>query len=413
MSQGASARQTVLLVGNYCHTLTVVRSLGAAGHHVIVGRGGPTWGEELSRFAAEVWDHPSPNADREFIGALTAFLGARRDVTAVFPMGDLDTRCLGRHADALRGLTTLVMPDPAIVEMCQDKTHMLRLADELEVPHTRDTVASDYGQLLAAADAVGYPCIVKPSNPSLALLGRKAVICRTATALRERFPAWPAPHASLLVEGYALGLRHNHRFAAANGRILRHVENLTLRTDALDGTGLITEGITVAPSPRLMAYTERIVRRLGYTGVGHTQFIVDESTGAVCFLELNSRLPGGTAFDVRAGLDLPLLALALAGRTPLPPLAGQATRGVRYAWTSRDLSALISAVRSGEVTPGEALRWLWRIVRTAVTADVHCTWRWDDPLPVLAYQGRRLGERLKKVVNHGFRRRVPHKERAG
>jgi hypothetical protein len=185
--------------------------------------------------------------------------------------------------------------------------------------------------------------------------------------------------------------------------LLYHVENLTLRTDALDGTGLITEGITVAPLPMLTAYTERIVRRLGYTGVGHTQFIVDESTGAVCFLELNSRLPGGTAFDVRAGFELPILALALAGLTPMPPSAGQATLGVRYAWTSRDLDALISAVRNGKVSCGEALCWLWRIVRTCVTADVHCTWRWDDPLPVLAYQGRCLGERLKKVVTQGFR----------
>jgi hypothetical protein len=118
----------------------------------------------------------------------------------------------------------------------------------------------------------------------------------------------------------------------------------------------------------------------------------------VCFLELNARLPAYVAFAVRTGLDLPTLALALAGLTPMPADPGEPEAGVRYAWTSRDLVGVVRAVRRREVGPGQALRWVGQIVRTALAADVHCTWRWDDPAPVLAYYGRGLRWRVKQAV---------------
>jgi predicted ATP-grasp superfamily ATP-dependent carboligase len=393
-------RLTVLLVGNYCHTASVVRSLGAAGHRVIVGRAGTTWCAERSRFASEVWDHPPPTDGPEFVGALIALLTARREIAAVFPLGDLDSLCLARHAAAIRGLATLVMPDPAIVEACQDKLHMLQIARELDIPHTPYAVVSDHPHLLEAADAVGYPCIVKPGHASTAtsLFGRKAVICRSAAALRTRFPEWPASQVELMVQGYATGLRHGLHFAAAGGRRIRHVENLNLRTDALDGTGNTTEGRSLPPSPRLTDYAERLIGRLGYTGVGLAQFLVDERTGAVCFLELNARLPANVAFAIRTGVDLPTLALALTGLTPMPADPGAPKVGVKYAWTTRDVVGVVRALRRREVGPGQALRWAGRIVRTALAADVHCTWRWDDPAPVLAYYGRGLRWRATQVA---------------
>jgi predicted ATP-grasp superfamily ATP-dependent carboligase len=400
MSERSGPRPTILLVGNYSHTVTAVRSLGAAGHRVIVGRAGSTWCGERSRFAAEVWDHPPPSAGPQFIEALLALLRARRDITAVFPMGDLDALALAPHAKAVSELATLVMPDPATVEACQDKLRMLEIAGELGIPHTAYAVVSDHQRLLAAADAIGYPCIVKPARASglTSLLGRKAVICRTAAALRHTFPDWPAPQDELMVQGYASGLRHNLHFAAAHGRRLQHFESLTVRTDAFDGTGHNTEGLSVPPSPQLTDYTERLLRRLGYHGVGLTQFLVDDATGAVCFLELNPRLAGNTAFGVRAGLDLPALAVALTGLTPLPPVALTPALGVKFAWTSRDVVGLVRAVRRREVGRRQAVRWLWQIARTALTADVHCTWRWDDPLPLLAYYGGGLRGRVKRAV---------------
>jgi hypothetical protein len=72
----------------------------------------------------------------------------------------------------------------------------------------------------------------------------------------------------------------------------------------------------------------------------------------------------------------------------VPVVAGRA--GLRYAWTYGDLRGLRAARASGRLTTRETAAWAWRIVGAFFAADVHMTWRWDDPLPTLALYARRV-----------------------
>jgi len=56
----------------------------------------------------------------------------------------------------------------------------------------------------------------------------------------------------------------------------------------------------------------------------------------------------------------------------------------RFAWTSRDLYGLGSALVRGELSRGQSLRWVRNAARTALRADMHLTWSSRDPLPTLA-----------------------------
>jgi biotin carboxylase len=159
----------------------------------------------------------------------------------------------------------------------------------------------------------------------------------------------------------------------------------------------------VAASPILRQYVDCLVQRLGYTGVGLAQFIVDEASGSVCFLEVNPRLGVNTVFPLRCGLDLPRLAVSVACGLPLPSPADPFSYpiGVRYVWTFGDLVALAEARRGGEVSAPQAVRWLGRTLKACITADVHATWSLTDPRPTLSLYGtylmgvvrRRLGRR--------------------
>jgi biotin carboxylase len=389
------ARQTVLLVGNYRQTIAAVRSLAAAGHRPIVGLAGESEHAERSRYASGTWEHPPLGSDpTRFLAALIDGLARRRDIGWVFPMGDAECRCLAGHLDAVRPLAGVVMPGCGAVASCLDKVALLRVADNLGVPQAGFARASSTDELVAAADAAGYPCIVKPVHSPARLLGRKAVIVTTRAGLHTTFARWPAEHETLLVESYVTGLRHNVHFAAHRGQLVGRLHGVTLRTNCVDGTGINTEGISVTPSSRLVDYTERITRHLDYTGVGVTQFIVDDATGDAVFLELNPRLPVNTAFGMRCGLDLPVMALALAAGLAVAPLDGRT--GIRYAWTSGDLEAWLAAVRGGDVSRREALRWLVRIGLAAIRADVHGTWQWNDPGPTWALVAGRWRTTLRK-----------------
>ena len=48
------------------------------------------------------------------------------------------------------------------------------------------------------------------------------------------------------------------------------------------------------------------------------------------------------------------------------------------------------AILQREVGIRETLVWLYRLIVSAIRADVHATWRWDDPLPTVTRYLKRL-----------------------
>jgi hypothetical protein len=210
----------------------------------------------------------------------------------------------------------------------------------------------------------------------------KAIICTDESAFRQHMPSWPDQLEGLLLQRQAPGLRHNVYFAARDGQLFGHADHITLRTDRLDGTGLTVEGTCSAAPANLVEQTATLVSALGYNGVGLTQFLVDEATGRAVFLELNPRVGGNTAAVEGYGLKLGQSAVNIArGLPPEPP--DFRSRTVRFAWTTGDAAGLKEAILQREVGIRETLVWLYQLIVSAVRADTHATWRWDDPLPTV------------------------------
>jgi biotin carboxylase len=276
--------------------------------------------------------------------------------------------------------------------MCDHKTRLLELAAELGIPQPGLAVVRDMPGLEAAVRETGYPCIVKPAVAELRLYGEKGVICRDAAQFKARFPVWPEGHESLLVQRYVEGYRHNLHFAARDGRVLRCLDAVSLRTMRPDGTGLTVEGISVELPEDMRRYCERMIAAMRYTGIGCLQFLRDERSGDAVFLEINPRLAAGYAISQHCGLDLPKLAVDLARGAEIPELDGSFTypAGQRFAWFAGDLEALKGALLNREGGMGEAVRWLGRAARSALRADFHLTWSREDPKPALTLYGRML-----------------------
>ena len=378
---------SVLLIGNYRPSITVVRSLSRAGHRTIVGDAGDGSMAERSRHCDEVWPHPPLKSGGSFLSALREFVTSRPDVSILFPVQERAVAWFAANRERLPPGPAIACAASDVVATCLDKPRMLRITREVDVPHEPFVCAEDRSSVVAAAQEIGYPCIVRPdgTGPEVLTDGRKALICRDPTELETGLPSFPEGHASLLVQRFAPGPRHNVYFAAREGKVLARVEIRILRTDRLDGTGYAVEGISVSPDASLTRHCDALVRRLAYTGVGCAQF-VNPGGGGLHFLELNPRLGANFVVVDRCGLDLPRIACDLAiGRTDRdPPADFRYPVGVRYAWTFGDLQALMRARRRGEIGGLEALHWLLRAVRAGVRADAHLTWSWRDPSPTLA-----------------------------
>jgi predicted ATP-grasp superfamily ATP-dependent carboligase len=279
------------------------------------------------------------------------------------------------------------MPDPSVVMTCLDKDAVLVMAARLGVPVRPSRTVRDLAELEDAAQAVGFPCLVKPASDRFGLLPgrRKAMRCEDIRSIRTALPSWPTGHRTLIVQPWVSGPRYNIDFVARNGRILMAAHAYASRTDRLDGTGSGVEILLTTPRPQLAEATERLLGELDYTGPGGIQFMVPER-GEPHLLEINPRVAMPAAIWAAFGFDPVLAACQLAGvdvgwredPTILMPV------GKRGAWSSKDAYGLLTAIGHREIGPRQAAGWAVALLRSAVRADVHMTWSWTDPLPTLA-----------------------------
>lgn len=402
----------VLVLGDYRQTLTVVRSLGGAGYEVTLGTDQPRSSTGLSRHVADVWVYDNSSSQR-FCNHLEAFLRSERP-DFVFTVGESQLRRLIDMAARLEPLATWVNPDWQTVARCFDKRAMYELAPALGIPAMPWSPYTSAENWRKRAADMGYPVVVKRKDSAGRVLERKAVIYRSAEELEAFLAALarePEPD-SLILQKFAAGQRHNCHLAAADGKLIAYFQQKVLRTDEPDDTGIGVAGVSVAPSPELRAYCETLTRALGYTGIGCIQFLVDEASASVAFLEFNARMDSTAALPYRMGLDYPLLAMELAayrkardaGRSDAARLLPQPhpalyQTGITYHSLLGDLSTFFAERRRGKLGARASVA---RIAEMAWLSlrSYHLTFDWRDPLPAAHMFWR-------KFLENPLRRRLP------
>ena len=404
------APEKVLVLGNYWQTLTVIRSLGRAGFPVVLGcsRDDGRLFTQYSRYTGEIWRHPDlERAEGDFIEALAKFLNGRPDIIFVFPVWEAEVTCLMRHRAHLPQRPELVMANPSAVEASLDKFRLYEIADTLGIPLAMPRRATNRDEMLAIADDIGYPCVVKHNDSSRGLFGRKALIAASADELRQGVPHWPEQTAFLVVQRYMRGVRHNCHFLAEDGRLLAYFEQRVHRTDRPDGTGHGVDTVSHAPTTALRGHAAALVRRLEYSGVGCVQFLVDDERDTMNLLELNPRLDATCALPYGCGYDFPRLALLQAAcrrgqltSSPLPePAYPVGKRGMSVVG---DLEGWLRASQEGSLGWRQSLRWLGRTWRLPFRRGVDYVWSWSDPLPGIF----RFAEFGRNLLRHSVRRAV-------
>lgn len=382
----------VLVLGDYRQTVVVVRSLARAGCRVTLGSARPPGATTHSRYVSDLWLYDCGNM-ASFHHQLERYLRVARP-DFVFPVGESQLRSLLHAAPRFERLAVWVAPAWTTLGRCFDKQAMYALTGSLGIPTMPWHSFSTAGDWQLAAAAMDYPVVVKRRDSSTLVRGRKALIFQSAEAFAAFLASLPgdADSASLLLQKFAPGVRYNCHFGAASGRLLAYFEQKVLRTDELDGTGIGIEGVSVAPSVVLRRHCERLVESLGYDGIGCIQFLVDEASGRVAFLELNPRMDSTAALPYRLHYDFPRLAVELAGQrgtTAVPPLTTPYRHGVRYHWLYGDLAAWHTAWRWRQQTPLQLLAWALRS-GLAAFGCYHLTWELRDPLPTLSMYWARL-----------------------
>lgn len=366
---------TVLLLGNYRVSLVIARQLGAAGHRIVAG-GSPGDLIASCRHVETVWKHPTPFKNpKVFLSSLDELLAARPDISVILPVSEPYLQQLVKLEQQLP--LPLAAVQRETVETCGDKGEMARIADSLGVPQAPFALADSLESLHAACRQVQYPCVARPNDDGSYEV--KAYFIHNEEHLAQLFPVWPDEHSSLLVQAHARGPRFNRYFVASQGAIVDSLDVKVLRTDRPDGSGYAVEGMSVPPLPVIDEPSARLVSHLHYSGVGCIQYLFDQRSGSVSFLEINPRIGGNYAFVHGCGLDLvsPLLTLATRGEIVVTEVGAHQLQR-RYLWLYGDLIGLMGSLHRREIGVRGAFRWSLQTVKALLHRPLHLTWDRQD-----------------------------------
>jgi acetyl/propionyl-CoA carboxylase alpha subunit len=282
---------------------------------------------------------PSPARDSYLMQDTILTAAASHGADAIHPgYGFLSENATFARRVQAAGLTW-VGPAPETIEAMGDKERARAIAHAAGVPvlpGSRRFAPDDTADLRAAADAVGYPLLVKAACGGGGI-GMRQVDAPAAlpdiAAATQSMAARAFGDGTIYLEHYIPRARHVEIqvFGFGDGTAVHLYErdcSLQRRFQKI---------VEETPAPGLpdtvraqMAHAAlRLCREQRYAGAGTIEFIVDAATFEFFFLEMNTRIQvEHPVTEMTTGVDLVALQLQLAGGTLAPfPQARIAARG--------------------------------------------------------------------------------------
>jgi acetyl-CoA carboxylase biotin carboxylase subunit len=257
---------------------------------------------------------------------ISSIVAAAREAgaDAVHPgYGFLSENAAFAHAVEEAGLI-FVGPSPQVIERMGDKASAREAARAAGVPIVPGTGRiADAASAVEAAEAIGFPVMIKAAAGGG---GRGIRVARDADELRRLAPQAQAEaqaafgDGGLYLERAVERARHVEVQVLGDGRDAVHLWDESARCSAA-GRRSGRRPAPVFPIKRASgsARARRAGAVVGYRGAGTLEYLFDEDSGEVFFIEMNTRIQvEHPVTELVTGLDLVALMIRVAGGEPLP-----------------------------------------------------------------------------------------------
>ena len=349
--------KAAVVVSGHTMALAVVRALGAAGVPVVVAHYDERDIAHRSRYATAELRTPDP--EREEAPFVRALLEAHKRFggSVLIPASDESLVALSRHKEALSEYYAVGCPDGDVTEALIDKARTYALAEACGVRAPQTIVPGSEADLVAGAERLGFPLLVKPAKSHLFYTRFKRKMVRVASLeeLREAYGAAAQAGLQVMLQEIIPGGDSE----VVNYNCYRH-----------DGSCLVeftARQIRKAPpafgSPRVVR-SERIpevvepgrdiLRALGFDGFACVEFKRDARDGEYTLMEVNGRHNLSGQLAVRCGINFPLLHYKHLAEGEVPAAADFAT-GIYWVDLFRDVGYSLGYAATERYRPGQYL----------------------------------------------------------
>ncbi len=381
-------RQRILILdGHTTQALACVRSLGAAGHEVMVAGDQPCSIATWSRYCQTSFRLAGQNLPAY---ALLREWAQRHNVNIVLPLTERSaTLCNSERAEWEElDMTIGCGPDDMLVNAF-DKAQTILIAKECGVRIPLTYFPKSLKECLAAVDEIGLPCVVKARRSS-AWNGRSFYPNRVPAYMnhseslmealmdRKQGDDWPLIQEVVGGKGKGVSALCDH------GTVVAWFAHERLRDTRPTGSGSNLRR-AIPLTPRLREPAERLLADLKWHGPAMVEF-KDDEINPPCLMEINGRFWGSLQLAIDSGVNFPLLWLGLLnGR-----LIGRQTvyrEGTTLRWLWGDCKRFGWILRGAPPGFVGAYPTIWQGLRELLGPQPRGTrceaWRANDPWPAV------------------------------
>jgi predicted ATP-grasp superfamily ATP-dependent carboligase len=334
--------------GNTRAALAITRALGRENCEVIVGAEKHPCLASESRFCAGEITYPDPL--RDYAGFLHYFRGILDDIKpdVLLPVTDVTTMIAAEHKDSLKKYCAIPFPDYEAVQRAADKSGVMKLAKQLDIPVPRTLYVNDIREAqeaVSSCSSIGYPVVIKPSRSRV----------RTGNVWKSHGVKYADDEGQL--RRILRGLNNEGGFPVLlQERIIGDGVGLFLLMDAgatiaafahrrlrekppSGGVSVLRESMPI--QPQLKEYSERLLKALNWQGIAMVEFKQDRKSGRFMLMEINGRFWGSLQLAIDAGVNFPVLLTMSAMGEKIAPVHDYRI-GVKSRWFWGDVDALLS-----------------------------------------------------------------------
>ncbi|MBN1826811.1 MAG: hypothetical protein JW958_11150 [Candidatus Eisenbacteria bacterium] len=312
LSDAPAEPPAAIILGASPNGLSFVRSIGRRGVPVVVMEGPGDLPGLHSRYGIGV-RMPDPVERHDFWMETLLSIGRSLPVRPVLiPTGDVHVLMVSRERASLCRYFRFVLPDEEVVEKLPNKREQYGLAERngLEAPKTFYPESEE--EAIAAGDAVGFPCIVKPYYSHLWKRHKEGKLLEVADReeLRRAFAEGARIGQAVMVqEKIPGGDDQLFGLLVYYDRETRPICLFTkrkLRQNPVEyGDGSFQVSVRI---PELMEMGDRFCRAIGYQGLGGFEWKRDPRDGRYKLIELNPRSVSAESLTTASGMDIPWIA---------------------------------------------------------------------------------------------------------
>ena len=377
--------------------LGLVRALGREGVPVFALDPKPDALGMNSRYCTPVVTPDIKEDEERYLDFLLDFGSKLPSKAVLFPTGDPTVVLFSRARDELARYYHYVAPDHETVLKLLTKDGLDAVAREHGIPAPRTVIPRDRAEVERAAAELAYPVILKPAEShawkkreitEIIGVGTKVIPCENAETLLANYDRIAQHDPAMIIQEVIPG--EDERLLYFCFYLNREGEPLGIfagrKCRVLPpgfGSASYVESVE---DPALTDVALRLLRAVGYRGLGGVEFKLDPRDGKYKLIEFNVRFGLWDALGARCGVNLAHIAYRDALGLPVEPRLRYRT-GVKWVSFQRDLSAFKLYRRQGKMSLG---RWL----RSLAGEKMWAVFAWDDLAPFLASAPGYLWERL-------------------